>query len=127
MIAHSFERVDQTPLADTGIAALLLDLMAVHGLASQRELAKELDVAPNTVNRLMTNPYVVPTETTLEKVARYAGLPITRVREIAERAPGEPGRFVLPREFDQLSTRERKLMLELGWVLLDAHARRVTR
>ena len=107
------------------LADLLHELMAHDGL-TQRDLARELHVAPNTVNRLLHN-LSVPTEETLVRIAYYAHLPITDVREMARRATGDLDPFVLPREADQLDNNERALIRSMVWALLRARAQRVTR
>ena len=107
------------------LADLLHELMA-HGNLTQRDLARELGVVANTVNRLL-HAASVPTEETLVRIARYAHLPITDVREIAGRSPGEARHFTLPREADQLTYRQQAAVRELVWAMLDGNARRVTR
>lgn len=116
--------VRRSPQSRT-LSDLLHELMAQGGL-TQRDLAAELGVAPNTVNRLLHGASV-PTEGTLLRIARHAHLPITDVREMADRATGEAGQFALPREFDQLNGHERAVLRDMGWALLRAHGARVTR
>jgi transcriptional regulator with XRE-family HTH domain len=107
------------------LADLLHELMASHGL-TQRGLAAELRVSPNTVSRLLHNQSVA-TEETLDKIAAFAHLPIVDVRELADRSVGEAEHFTLPKEFDQLTWRQRAALLETGRAMLDGNARRVTR
>lgn len=99
-----------------------------RGLVSSYDLAAALGVAQGTAWRLLSDSRV-PRETTLEKIAAAFAVPLTEVRELAERPIGEPERFELPREFDQLSHRQRGLILEAGWAFIEATAggRRVTR
>ena len=96
------------------------------GLQSSYQLADALGVAQGTANRLL-NSSRIPREETLARIARWTDVPITDVRKMAERAVGEPEPFRVPREFDQLGARERAVLIEMGWTLLEAHAERVTR
>jgi transcriptional regulator with XRE-family HTH domain len=107
------------------LADLLHELMAYNGFV-QKDLAQALGVATNTVNRHL-HEASVPTEEFLRKVAEYAHLPITDVREMGGRSRGEDVPFTWPREFDQLSYRQKAALIETGRAMLDGNARRVTR
>lgn len=109
----------------TTIADLLHQLMDRDQL-TQRELAKELDVAPATVHRLL-NGLSVPQEHTLVRISRVTGMPIVEVRRLAGRSLGAAEPFVLPEEANQLTPRERAVVCELVWTLLAAHGPTVTR
>lgn len=110
----------------TSLADLLRQELSRRGKAGSVELGKELSVSSSTAWHLLSETRV-PTESTLARVARFVHLPITEVRRIAARAPGAAERFELPREFDQLDHRQRRVLVEMGWTLLDARAQRVTR
>lgn len=116
--------VRRSPQSRT-LSDLLHELMAHNGF-SQRELARAIGVSTNTVNQHL-HGVRVPTEWVLRKIANYADLPITDVREMADRAPGEAQHFTLPREADQLTYRQQAAVRELVWAMLDGNARRVTR
>jgi transcriptional regulator with XRE-family HTH domain len=105
---------------------LLCQEMDRRGITAQGKLGDEIGVGQATVSRLLSGRGV-PREETLDKIADFLHMPITDVRRAAERAAGEPTRFTLPREFDQLNKGERELILRMGWTLLAAHGRRVTR
>lgn len=108
------------------LADLLRQEMDRRGITAQKEASKEIGVGQATVSRLL-NKGGVPREDTLRAVAGFLRMPITDVRRAADRAEGEPTRFTLPREFDQLNKAERELLLRMGWTLLAAHGSRVTR
>jgi transcriptional regulator with XRE-family HTH domain len=108
------------------LADLLRQEMDRRGIVTTMELGKEIGVGQGTAWRLL-NKGSVPREDTLAKIARFLRLSITDVRRAADRAEGEPTRFTLPREFDQLNKAERELLLRMGWTLLAAHGSRVTR
>jgi transcriptional regulator with XRE-family HTH domain len=103
------------------LAEFLHDEQARRGLTSSYELAELLGVAQGTAYRL-TREHRVPRETTLAKIARALDVPITEVRELAHRPPGAPERFAWPPEFNQLSTRQRDVLYEIGFTFLAAGA-----
>lgn len=113
------------PERGTTIADLLHQLMDRDQL-NQRELAKELDVAPATVWRLL-HGHGVPQEHTLVRIARLTHLPITEVRRMAGRSIGALDPYIPTEEANQLTSRERALVDELIRVLLESRAPRVTR
>ena len=117
--------VRRSPQSRT-LSDLLHELMAHNGF-SQRELARAIGVSTNTVNQHL-HGVRVPTEWVLRKIANYADLPITDVREMADRATGETGQFIpsYP-ELDQLDYPERMLLVSTGRALLRARAQKVTR
>lgn len=110
----------------TRLAELLYREWDRRGLTSTRKLGELIGVAQGTAWRLL-NEASTPTERTLEGCAELLGMSIQDVRRAAGRPPGEPDRFILPREFDQLTKSQRDLLRRMGWELLHAQGKRVTR
>lgn len=88
-------------------------------LGSTRKLGDYIGVSQGTALRLLSSSRV-PKEETLRLVAAAFEIPVTEVREMAERPSGEVAHFELPPEAEQLSLRERDLVLELVRTLLEA-------
>jgi hypothetical protein len=96
------------------------------GLESSHELGDALHVAQGTALRLL-KAQSVATEETLSKIARWSHVPITEIRVLAERHRGDATPFRVPREFDQLTPRQRAVILETGRCFLETDGKRVTR
>ncbi|GAA0897952.1 helix-turn-helix transcriptional regulator [Pseudonocardia zijingensis] len=92
------------------------------GISSIRALAARTGVAPETARRLLTRSKT-PDEQTLRKIAEGLPAPIQRLRELAGRPPGAATPFVLPPVADQLNERERDVILQMVFALLDASGR----
>jgi hypothetical protein len=84
-------------------------------------------MSQGTAWRLLTGQPVVPTELTLKRIGRWAGVPLKRVRALAGRSVGEEQPFILPEEFDQLPYPAREALEQVGWVMLGLRGQRVTR
>lgn len=94
--------------------------MDQRGLTSLRDVTKQTGVAHEAVRRILDGRIATPTEQTLKKLADGLGLSLTKLRELAGRPRGETTPFTLPREFDQLTMRQRRVLLEVGFALLEA-------
>jgi transcriptional regulator with XRE-family HTH domain len=92
------------------------------GISSIRALAARVGISPETARRLLTRSKT-PDEQTLRKIAEGLPAPIQRLRELAGRPPGEASPFVLPPVADQLNERERDVILQMVFALLDASGR----
>ena len=103
----------------------LAEQVDFHGW-SQQALGDVIGVSQGTAGRLL-HESVIPREATLAKIAVAFDLPITEVRKMARRSVGEPDAFTWPDEFNQLPSRVRAALTELGWAYLDAAAERVNR
>jgi transcriptional regulator with XRE-family HTH domain len=113
--------------ANKTLAQFLRSEMDRRGIVSTYDLATAIGVSQGTAWRLLDGRRV-PREETLVRIARAFDVPLTDVRDMAERPTGEPETFRVPSEFNQLTARERDAIVELGWCLLAARAeRRVTR
>jgi transcriptional regulator with XRE-family HTH domain len=93
--------------------------MAQRGLSSYRDVQRATEVWPETVRRVI-HGMQTPSEETLRRFADGLGLSIIRLRELAGRSPGETTPFVPPKEFDQLDHKQRRVVLEVGFALLEA-------
>lgn len=81
---------------------------------SIKEFARRADIAFETARRLL-NGQGQPDEATLEKVAAaFPRVSLRELREKAGRATDVPEPFEVPREFDQLSIDERRVLLAVG-------------
>lgn len=112
--------------AHRSLAQFLRSEMDLRGITSTYDLGECLGVSQGTAWRLLDGRRV-PREETLHKISAAFGVPLTEIREMAHRPIGEPERFMLPREADQLDNRERDAIVEMVWVILAARAQRVTR
>ncbi len=109
------------------LAEFLKYQMVMNGITSTKKLGECIGVSQGTAWRLISRPRTHKDET-LRLIAEAFHVPITEIRELANRPTGEPEHFLLPPEADQLTNRERDAVVELIWTLLDAHDRgRVTR
>jgi transcriptional regulator with XRE-family HTH domain len=115
-------------LIDHGsLAQFLKYQMVMEGLTSTKKLGLRVGVSQGTAWRLISKR-VVPRDDTLEKVAAAFNVPVTWVRELAERPIGEPEPFEWPPEFNQLTESERDVVCAVGQTILNAHEMaRVTR
>lgn len=86
-------------------------------IGSTTELGKFLGLSQRTAWRLITDP-PRPRESTLVKLANAFDVPLTLVRELADRPTGEPERFEWPQEFNQLTRRQRDALIEAGRSML---------
>jgi transcriptional regulator with XRE-family HTH domain len=91
----------------------------LRGGMSERETADWLGVSQATVHRWLTDPRT-PHETTLKKVADATGIPLPKLRELAERPPGKAYPFRLPDEANQLTGPQRDLIRGMVSMLLDS-------
>lgn len=92
-----------------------------RGIISTYDLARVLDVSQGTAWRLVSSSRT-PREATLIRIALAFDASLTEVREMACRPAGEPEPFYWPREFNQLTQRQRDAVLEIGWAFLDHRA-----
>lgn len=102
------------------LSDLLAAEMSRRGLESTYDLAAALNVAQGTAWNLLATDRR-PREETIEKIARWIDPrdpPFELIRELARRPRGEPTPFTVPKEFDQLTTRQRNALLEVGWTFL---------
>lgn len=99
--------------------SLLGFMQSIRGGMSEREFGGWLGISQGTAHRLLTDPRT-PHETTLKKISRATGVPLTEIRELARRPRGMAVSFRLPPEADQLDERQRDLVRELVAVLLDS-------
>lgn len=88
-------------------------------IRSIRELARRAGIGPETARRLLAGEGG-PDELTLRRVAEALALPLQQVRARAGRPAGERTPFRLPPEADQLTDRQRSVILSMVQVLLDA-------
>lgn len=105
---------------------LLLAAMPCLPRNSTYGLADAIGISQATIMRLI-NDNRVPKEPTLQKIAKAFALEITEVRAMAGRQAGERVPFVLPEAFDQLTLRQRQVLLAAGWAYLESPGRRETR
>ena len=99
--------------------SLMQFMWSIRGGMSEREMGYWLRLSQGTVHRLLTDPRT-PHETTLRKIARATGVPLTEIRELARRPRGEPSPFRLPAEADQLTEPQRDLVRKLVSELLNS-------
>jgi hypothetical protein len=95
---------------------------------------KEMDptgegISQGTAWRLLDQPSRIPKDLTLEKISVAFDVVLPEIRMLADRPPGEREPFRLPAEANQLTNRQRDVVIEMIWALLDAatDGRRVTR
>ena len=74
-----------------------------------------------TIGRIENGVYSGYERRTLEGIAQALLLPMRQVRDAAGLTPEVPEPFVLPDRADELTPRERRLVLELVDVLLTQH------
>lgn len=75
-------------------------------------LSQGSGLSVETISRLVHRTGA-PTDPTLAAVASALALPLTRVRQWADRPAGESDEYVPPREVNQLDRRQRKVLTEL--------------
>lgn len=107
---------DQEP---KNLPAYLEQRMEELAIPSRRALAARTGVSKDTVYRIMTRQ-VTPDELTLKKLAEGLPAPLQLLRRLAGRPPGERRPFVLPPEADQLTERQRDVVLAVVSALLEA-------
>lgn len=110
------------PTADHHAAPLahyIRERMTERGIDSMSALARQAGLVPETVRRIFIGEGH-PSERTLAQLAGAIGGSLAQMRLLAGRPPGEPEPFVLPPEANQLSRRERQVVLSMIWALLDA-------
>ncbi len=86
--------------------------MRKQGIRSLRQLAEEAGVATTTVSRLVQG-IGKTSETTLEHVAEALKVPVTTVRRWAGAPIGEDEHFSWPAHANQLTDRERAVVLSV--------------
>ncbi|WP_134324686.1 helix-turn-helix transcriptional regulator [Cumulibacter soli] len=92
------------------------DLFEGRGLESGRDLAKAIDVAPETARRLINGMSV--SRGTLETAAKYFRVPEEQLQRLrGEESAGPP--FRLPREADRLTSKQRRVVLSVVDALLE--------
>ena len=96
----------------------LVEVARDRGIVGPRALARATGLSPGQAGRLL-NGQGVPKAETLQLLADTLGLPYDRLRRLNGMRPETPP-FVLPRQFDNLPARDRRLILNLGWTLLEA-------
>lgn len=130
-LAHSYcmtmTGVSMLLSANRTLAQFLRSEMDRRGIVSTYDLATFIGVSQGTAWRLLDGRRV-PREETLTRISKAFDVALVHVRDMAERPTGEPETFRVPPEFNQLTSRERDAVIEVGWCLLAARAeRRVTR
>lgn len=106
-----------TPLAD-----YIRARMDERGIDKPTELARQAGLVHETVRRIF-NGDGRPSETTLAKIADAVGGSLAQMRLLNGRPAGEPEPFVLPPEANQLTQRERQVVLAMVRALLQASDR----
>lgn len=96
------------------------------GLDGAPDVARRTGIARSSVYRILDGTRPTPAEGTLKRLADGLGLPLTRLRELADRPAGEAAPFQLPKEFDQLTVRQRQVVLGVGHALLEASGKQVS-
>lgn len=105
------------------LGGYLREQMAARDVSSLRELARAAGIGATTASRLLSGDGA-PAEVTLRRVADALAVPLPRLRELAGRPRGEPRPFVLPPRADQLTDRQRAVVLSVVDALLDASSGR---
>lgn len=90
-----------------------------RGLDSLRDIERHTGVGRETIRKLYAG-IGMPAETTLKKLSESLGLSLTVLRELAGRPVGESTPFVVPPEADQLTDRQRRVVLDMIAALLEA-------
>lgn len=89
-----------------------------RGLHSGRDLARAMDVSPQTVQRLLHGG---PTsKETIDAAAMTLGVSPNEIRRWRQERPRQP--FVLPPEADDLDEKQRQVVLSVVRAILDAAA-----
>lgn len=83
-----------------------------------RPFARAAGVSFSQAQRLLAGT-TNPKYDTLDRIAGKLGLSPAKLRRLAG-LPPQHDPFTLPREFDRLSARQRRVVLTVGWALLES-------
>lgn len=103
---------------DAHLAEYILERMHAAGLPTSHALAKAAGISPDTMRHVLLGSRV-PSERTLERIAEAIGGSLPRMRLLAGQPRGEAEPFILPPEANQLTMRQRQVVLSMISALLN--------